>query len=164
MNTFKFDKPHMVLSGTMVLLLVLSGFASHVSTRAVERAIIASATDLMELKSSSHQWEFLRDGMVLGRILSGDDAVYVFTLRLFGGDYRYAITLQDDGRPKAYADLGTGPVSPHAARIAKVMKEFTGEPLDDSSALDAQIKNTIMASIQTIAIQERSRKEAAIGQ
>jgi hypothetical protein len=154
----------MILSGAMVLLLVLSGFVSHISTKAVERAIIASAADLMELKSSRHQWEFLRDGMVLGRIVSEDDAVYVFTLRLFGGDYRYAIALQEDGRPRAYADLGIGPASPHSARISRVMMEFAGEPLDDSSALDPQIKEAIMASIQTIAMQERSRKEATIGQ
>jgi hypothetical protein len=164
MNSIKFDKPHMILLCAMILLLVLAGFASHFSTRAVERSIIASATDLLESTSSSHRWEFLRDGMVLGRILSADDAVYVFTLRLFGGDYRYAITLQDDGRPRTFADLGTGPVSPHSARIAKVMKAHAGEPLEDSSALDAQIAHSIMASIHAIAIQERSRKEASIGE
>jgi hypothetical protein len=161
MNIFKFDKPHLILLGTMVLLLILAGFASHVSTKAVERALIASTTDLMESTSSSHRWEFLRDGMVLGRVLSGDDAVYIFTLRLFGGDYRYAITLQDDGRPRAFTALGTGSVSPHSARIARIMKAHAGEPLEDRSALDAQIAHSIMASIQAIALQERSRQEAA---
>jgi hypothetical protein len=164
MNTFKFDKPHLVLLGTMIVLLILAGFVSHASTKATERAIIASATDVMASQSSGHRWEFLRDGTVLGRILSGDEAVYVFTLRLFGGDYRYAITMQDNGQPKAFVNLGTGPVSPHAARIASVMKAHVGERLKDRSALDAQIAHAIMASIQTIAIQERSRKEASIGE
>ena len=164
MKIFKFDKPHMVLLGAMLVLLTLAGFVSHASSKAVERKIIASASNLMVSRSTSYHWEFLRDGMVLGRILSGDEAVYVFTLRLFGGDHRYAITLQDDGRPQAFADLGTGPVSPHSARIARVMKAHAGEPLEDSYAIDPLIAHTIMASIQTIAIQERSRKEASIGE
>ncbi len=164
MNTFKFDKPHLLLIGAMLILLTLAGFVSHASTKAVERSIIASASELMDSRSTKNRWEFLRNGLVLGRILSEDEAVYVFAVRLFGGDHRYAIVLNDDGRPRAFEDLGTGPVSPHSARITRVMRAHVGEPLEDSSALDPLIAHTIMANIHAIAILERSRKEAAIGE
>jgi hypothetical protein len=164
MKTLRFDRPHFVLSAALLVLVTLAGFVSHASTKAVERSIIASAADLLESRSTNNQWDFLRTGMVLGRIVTEDDAVYVFTVRLFGGDTRYAVILDENGRPKSFSDLGTGPVSPHALRIAKVMKAHAGVPLEDSSALDPLIAHTIMANIQTIALYERTRKEAAGGQ
>jgi hypothetical protein len=100
--------------------------------------------------------------MVLGRILSGDEAVYVFTVRLFGGDYRYAITMRKMAAQSVFQILVRVPVSPHAARIARVMKAHVGEPLEDSSALDPLIAHTIMASIQTIALQERTRRRLQV--
>ncbi|MFH2116207.1 MAG: hypothetical protein ABIJ86_17035 [Spirochaetota bacterium] len=164
MTTLKFDKPHTVLLGIMIVLVTLAGFVSHASTKAVEQAIVASASDLLGSRSTSYQWEFLRDGMVFGRILSEEEIIYLFSIRLFGGDQRYAVALQDDGRPRAFLDLGVSPVSPHSARVARVMMAHTGKPLEDSTALDSLIAHTIMASMQTIAVNELSRKEADLGE
>lgn len=159
MNYPMVKKPHMVLFVVILILVTLAGFVSKASSKAMERALLASASDLMGFRSTDYRWEFLRDGMVLGRIQNMDEAIYLFNLRLFGGDHRYALTLQDDGRPKAYMNFGTGPVSPHAVRIASVMGAFFGEPLEDSTALDAYITHSILDTFQKIAIHERSRKE-----
>lgn len=162
-NTLRFDKPHMVLLVAILVLATLAGFVSKVSTKAMERAISATASDLMGFRATDYRWEFLRDGMVIGRMIYVDEAVYIFNLRLFGGDHRYAITLQDDGHPKAFADLGTGPVSPHSKRIATLMRAYFDGPLEDNTALDAIIGYTILANFRTIAMHERSRKEAQSG-
>lgn len=125
----------------------------------MERAVTATTSELMGSRATDYQWESLRDGMVFGRILYQDEAVYLFNLRLFGGDNRYALTIQNDGYPKNFIDLGTGPVSPHASRIALVMRAYFGGPLRDTTALDAIIAHAMLENFQTIANHERSRKE-----
>ena len=159
MNYPMVKKPHMVMVIVMLILVTLAGFVSKASSKAMERALLAAASDLMGVRSTDYRWEFLRDGMILGRIQNVDEAIYLFNLRLFGGDHRYALTLQNDGRPKAYMNIGTGPVSPHSERIALVMGTFFGDSLEDSTALDAYITHSIFDTFQNIAIHERSRKE-----
>jgi hypothetical protein len=163
MNTSRFSKPHVALLVSILLLVTLAGFVSRASTKAIERAILASASDMLGFRSTDYRWEFLRDGMVLGRMLSLEENVYLFNLRLFGGDLRYALTLQEDGRPKAYANFGTGPVSPHSLRIATVMDSFFGESLEERTALDAYIAHTILDNFRNIAMHERLKKEASDG-
>jgi hypothetical protein len=163
MTTTRFDKPHMVLLFVIFILVALAGFVSRVSTKAVERALLASASDLMGFRSMDYRWEFLRDRMVFGRMIGEEETIYLFNIRLFGGDHRYVLTLKDDGRPKAYASFGIGPVSPHSMRIAMVLESYFGESLVDRTSLDAYITHSILENFQNIIRHEQSRKEARNG-
>jgi hypothetical protein len=163
MNTIKFTKPHSVLIAVILVLVLIAAFVSRASTKAMERVIMSSVFDLMGSRVTDYRWEFLREGMVFGRMINADEAIYLLNFRLFGGDHRYALVVKDDVHPKAFMKLGTGPVSPHTERIHKVMRSYFGEALEDSTALDTIIAHTILTGIQTIAIHEHARKESHSG-
>lgn len=160
MKASNVSKPHLVLFAAILVLIAMAGFVSRASTSTMERILFVRASDLTGYRSSEYGWEILRDGMVFGRMMNDDVAVYLFSLRLFGGDHRYLISLNDDGQPEFFEAFGTGSVSPHSRRIVEVMRSYNGELLADSSALDDIITNSIMSSIQTIANHERARKDA----
>ena len=164
MRFIKLKKPHLILLVVILVLITLTALVSHASTKIVERTITTSAVDLLESRPTDLSWEFLRNGFVLGRMLSGNEAVYIFTVNLFGGDKRFAIVLQANGSPETFSELGSGAVSPYSARIGRVMDAHAGNRLTDVTAIDTYIAHDIMTSLQTIALYERSRKEAENGE
>lgn len=162
MTSYRINRPSIVLIFAILLLAAGAALASRASTKALNRAIAVSAAG-SGVRAADYHWEFLRDGMVFGRLLSTNEAIYLVNVRLFGGDHRFTLVFNDTTKKRSFKSTGIGPVSPHALRIATVIRAYFGEPLEDSTALDGIITHSIQSSVQTVALYEAIRKEPSGG-